>query len=164
MGKKFSIFSVIKKFRKNLNLGYENVWNHETFSPNMVPFQWARKYKILPFFRTLTPHVTSQSGPNMINHIARYFRHHSIEIHEKDFLKLDYSFRANDCPLAEPCVNVLSFNWPPLSWWFHIFSVTYVTYEHESFSSMDCNLLLDGLFKLRGYFVIPKKVCFLYCP
>ena len=37
--------------------------------------------------------------------LARYLRHHSIEIHEKDFLKLDYSFRANDCPLAEPCVN-----------------------------------------------------------
>ena len=34
-----------------------------------------------------------------------YFRHHSIEIYAKDFLKLDYSFWTNDCPLAEPCVK-----------------------------------------------------------
>ena len=108
IGKKFSVFSVIKKFRKNLNLGYENVWNHETFSPNMVPFQWARKHTILPFFGTLTPHVTPQRGPNGVNRTSMYFRHHSIEIYAKDFLKLDYSFWTNDCPLAEPCVKKIS--------------------------------------------------------
>ena len=34
-----------------------------------------------------------------------YFRHHNIEIYAKGFLKLDFRFWSNDCPLAEPCVK-----------------------------------------------------------